>query len=196
MISGNDFGESHYIGPVYEPGTPQGPDTDALRYVQGMDHTAWLETLEYQIAAYKHAFDPSNAAPLVSEDKIVYWYRLHPASAGTTDATGNNCPSSVNKFPYQECFPIPEVLEDAVFAIALLSTAGSISITIGDGAAQTFDGLHPGINFVSMPFGGQTGVVSVTSSSGVGGSGEEILAAPADGKANFNAWVGCAGACS
>lgn len=197
IVTWNDFGESHYVGPIYEPGVPQGPDTDALRYVRGMDHTPWLETLEYQIAAYKHAFNPAaHPPPAVRADKIVYWYRRHPARAGATDATGNNCPSPVNAFPYQAPAPIAEVLADAVFAIALLAAPGSVAIAIGDGAAQTFDGLRAGINFVRMPFDGRTGVVSVTSSSGVSGSGEEILAWPADGRANFNAWVGCAGACS
>ena len=196
IVTWNDFGESHYIGPIYEPGVPQGGDTDALLYVQEMEHTGWLETLPYQIAAYKHAFDGSNPAPSVQEDKIVYWYRLHPATAGTTDATGNKCPSPINENPYQKCVPIEEVLEDAVFAIALLSSPGSVSIAIGDEDGTTFDGLEAGINYVSVPFGGKTGVVSVRSSTGVSGSGEEILAQPQGGEANFNAWVGCAGGCA
>ena len=195
IVTWNDFGESHYIGPIVESGIPQDPDTDARPYVDGMDHTAWLETLEWQIVAYKHAFDPiAYPAPSVKEDKIIYWYRLWPASAGLTSATGNNCPSPTNKFPYHECAPIGEVMEDGIFAIALLTAPGSVSIAIGGGAVQTLEGLQAGINFLSRPFGGEVGVVSVSSSSGVKGSGKEILAQPVGRETNFNAWVGCAGA--
>ena len=194
IVTWNDFGESHYIGPIVESGIPQDPDTDARPYVDGMDHTAWLETLEWQIVAYKHAFDPiAYPAPSVKEDKIIYWYRLSPASAGLTSATGNNCPSPTNKFPYQECAPIGEVMEDGIFAIALLTAPGSVSIAIGGGAVQTLEGLQAGINFLSRPFGGEVGVVSVSSSSGVKGSGKEILAQPVGGETNFNAWLGALG---
>ena len=86
-------------------------------------------------------------------------------------------------------------MEDGILAIALLSAPGSVSIAIGEGQAQTFDGLQAGINFVSRPLDGEVGAVMVSSSSGVQGSGKEILAQPVGGKTNFNAWVGCAGAC-
>ena len=107
IVTWNDFGESHYIGPSIESGIPQGADTDARSYVDGMDHTGWLQTLDWQIAAYKHAFDPAvNPAPSVREDKVVYWYRLSPASAGTTSATGNDCPSPWTSFHTRNARPL------------------------------------------------------------------------------------------
>lgn len=222
IVTWNDFGESHYIGPIYQPGKytlltrpshgvqhrltipinlgiPSTANADARPYVENHPHQAWLETLPYQIAAYKHAHSPStHPAPVVKEgqDKIVYWYRTAPASAGKTDATGNDCPSAINTGGYQTCYPVDEVLEDGIWAIVLKSKAGgSVSIKVGGSAAQEFGGLKEGMNFVSRPFNGETGMVSVSSSTGIKGSGVEILSTPKDGTANFNAWVGCAGAC-
>ena len=110
IVSWNDFGESHYIGPVQVDATiPSAAGADARPWVNGYSHSAWLETLPYQIAEYKHAFKPKkNPAPVVNagEDKIVYWYRTTPASAsGSTDVTGNYCQSSINTGGYQVSFP-------------------------------------------------------------------------------------------
>lgn len=135
----NDYGESHYIGPIVEAGIPSGSNsigsTDATIYVNGYPHSAWLSTLPYQIAAYKNAYASSNPVPSVEADTVVFWYRTSPASAGTTDATCNDCPSAVNALPgnspYQSCYAIDECLEDGVFAIVLLQAAGSASIAIG-----------------------------------------------------------------
>lgn len=197
IVSWNDFGESHYIGPIVEASIPSNPNGgNAQPYVNGYPHQAWLETLPYQIAAYKHAYNPSaNPAPSVAkgQQKIVYWYRTSPASAGTTDCTGNCAKSSINTGGYQMAYPITQILEDGIFAIALLGTKGqSVSITVGSNTPQVFKNLNAGLNYFSRPFNGQTGVVSVKSSSGIHGSGVAITSQPASGQANFNAWVGLA----
>ena len=198
IVTWNDYGESHYISPIREAGIPQSDGADARPYVEGYSHTGWMETLPYQIAAYKHAFNPSKyPAPKVNpgEDKMVYWYRASPASAGTTEATGNDCPSAINTGGYQTSHPIDQILEDEIFAIVLLSKPGSASIAVGGNAPVKIRGLKAGINFVSRPFDGQFGEVKVRSSSGLRGAGKAITAEPWGGIANFNAWVGCAGSC-
>lgn len=189
IVTWNDYGESHYIGPIVEGGIPSG----AATYVDGYPHTAWLETLPYQIAAYKNAYNSANPAPAVTAEKIVYWYRTSPASAGSTDATGNDCPSSVNTGGYQTCYAVTDILEDEVFAIVEALEAGTATITIG-GSTSSYS-VSAGQNFISMAFGGNTGTVSV-SFNGFSGSGVDITASPASGVANFNSWVGCAGSCS
>lgn len=190
IVTWNDYGESHYIGPIVDAGIPDG----AAEYVNGYPHEGWLETLPYQIAAYKHAYNAANAAPSVAagEDKIVYWYRTSPASAGTTDATGNNCKSDINVNGYQTCYAITEILQDEVFAIVLASEAGTAYITIGDDSTPC--PVSAGQNFCSKAFNGNTGTVSVSFGS-VSGSGVDITAEPASGVANYNAFVGCAGSC-
>lgn len=200
LVSWNDFGESHYIGPIRAPDIPSAPNADARPYVNGFPHKAWLETLPYQIAAYKHAVNPASyAAPVVGsgEDKVVFWYRTTPADAGTTDGvTGNNCRSSINVGGYQQCYPVSEILEDGIFAIALLSQPRTVTIGIGDNEPQIFGALKTGINFVSRSFHGQTGAVRVSSSTGEKGKGRAVESQPASGVVNLNAWVGCTGRCS
>ena len=193
IVTWNDYGESHYVGPIYEAGIPPGADV----YVDNRPHTAWLETLPYQIAAYKNAYDSSNPASEVAagDDKIVAWYRTSPASAGTTEATGNYCKSAINIYGYQTCYPVDQIEQDGIFAIILASASGSASISIGDGDATSFDDIQAGINFISAPFGGLAGAVTVTFGDIIL-NGEDITAEPADGVANFNAWTGCAGACA
>lgn len=185
IVTWNDYGESHYISPTDEASIVDG----AQRYVDDMPHEGWLQTLPYQIAAYK------NASPTVASgsEKIVYWYRKSPAAAGSTDATGNNCPSSVNAGGYQTCYSPSQILEDEVFAVVLASQSGTATINIGDSSSSY--NVNAGINSISKPFNGATGTVSVSMGS-ISGSGVEITSSPSDGVANFNAWVGCAGSCS
>ncbi|CZT16887.1 related to mutanase [Ramularia collo-cygni] len=193
IVTWNDFGESHYIGPIDESSIVSG----ANRYVDNMPHTAWLQTLSYQIAAYKHAYNPDYAAAAASvgsgDEKIVYWYRTTPAAAGSTDATGNDCPSAINTGGYQTCYDTSQILEDEVFAIVMASKAATATIRIGDSTSMYRVGA--GINSISKPFNGATGRVSVSLDGVVSGSGVEIVSSPADGVANYNAWVGCAGSC-
>ncbi|KAF2716338.1 glycoside hydrolase family 71 protein [Polychaeton citri CBS 116435] len=197
IVTWNDFGESHYIGPIYASGIPSASNADARPYVNGFPHQAWLATLPYQIAAYKHAKNSAKPAPSVPAggDKVVFWYRTAPASAGSTDATGNDCKSSINTGGYQTCYPIPQMLEDGVFAIVLVANSATATIKIGSNAATTFTGLKPGINFISRPFNGQLGAVTVSVSSGASATGPAIVSSPSSGKANYNAWAGCAGSC-
>lgn len=191
IVTWNDYGESHYIGPIESAGIPSG----AQEYVTGYPHTAWLETLPYEIAAYKHAFSPSTfPAPKIGtgSEKIVYWYRTSPAAAGSTQVVGNNCYTPRNYNGYQDCYAIPDILEDEVFAIVLASAAGTATISIG-GSTSSFS-VQKGKNLISKAFNGATGVVRV-GMGGLEGEGVGITAEPADGTANFNAWVGCAGVC-
>lgn len=199
IVTWNDFGESHYVGPIYGPGIPSSPGADARPYVNGYPHEAWLETLPYQIAAYKHAYNPRNPIPAVSrgEDKIVYWYRRAPAASGQTQCTGNACQSPINKWPQDtQCYAPSQIMEDGIWALVLLSAPGTATITIGNNPPYQFKGLVKGLNRINRPFNGQTGQVRVSSSTGVRGSGATIESSPPGGIANFNAWVGCAGNCS
>ncbi|KAK3067551.1 hypothetical protein LTR53_015524 [Teratosphaeriaceae sp. CCFEE 6253] len=159
IVTWNDYGEAHYVRPIYHPGVPNTRGANATAYVDGYSHQAWLRTLPYQIAAYKHAFDPVNPAPEIADDKIVYWYRTAPAKAGKTQATGNNCKSDVNPFGYQTCYDVSEILEDGIFAIVLAKQDVTAKIAIGGGEPTVFTRLKTGINFISRPFSGEVGKV-------------------------------------
>lgn len=87
IISWNDFGESHYIGPLddrqYEAfGRGRAP----YNYVEDMPHDGWRETLNYYISMYKEG------SALLNEERLVSWFRIHKngicSDGGTTGNTG------------------------------------------------------------------------------------------------------------
>lgn len=157
-----------------------------------------MQSLPFQIAAYKHAYDKNNnnhPAPVVSSNKIIYWYRTTPAGS-VTNVVGNNAQSPTNPNGYQDEYPLTEILQDEVFAIVLATEAGTATITIGT-STSTYH-VVAGMNFLAKAWKGNTGIVKVAMLGGrrIEGRGVEILERPRDGVGNFNAWVGCAGACS
>ncbi|TKA69116.1 hypothetical protein B0A55_08869 [Friedmanniomyces simplex] len=159
IVTWNDFGESHYVGPIYQAGIPDSPTANATAYVDGYPHQAWLGTLPYQIAAYKHTYNPAaNPAPKVAEYKVIFGYRNAPAEAGRTEATGNDCNSDVNIYGYQTCCEVSKVLEDGIFAIVLATKSVTAEIEVGSGQPTVFFGLTEGMNFISRPFAGETGL--------------------------------------
>ncbi|RDW92917.1 uncharacterized protein DSM5745_00239 [Aspergillus mulundensis] len=189
IISWNDYGESHYIGPLYEYAyeAPMGIGKAPINYVQGMPHDGWRKFLPWVIESYK------NGMPSITQEGLVGWYRTSPGqSCGTGDTTGNTASQLQVEFePY-------EVMEDKIFYTALLASDATVTVSIG-GAAQTGSwtwtpdggiGLYHG----SVPFNG-VGDVVITLSRG-GAVIAEISGGPAisntctTGLSNWNAWVG------
>lgn len=88
VISWNDFGESHYMGPI------EGDQPQSESWTNGFDHqgqwsrigfslscnntrvAAWLYLQEYYIAAFK-----TGQYPFIPRDRIFLWGRLYPALA-------------------------------------------------------------------------------------------------------------------
>jgi glucan endo-1,3-alpha-glucosidase len=183
IVTWNDYGESHYIGPIVDSGIPQDPaaGADARPYVDGMPHDHWLDLLPYYIERYKSNGDDTP----VTTEKLQYWYRLSPAAAGSADGvTGSNGPT----------FDPATVVQDKVFFTALVNASATIAVQIGDNAPTYFEAEDIGVNHFSQPFNGQTGNVTFSierdGQTVLTGTGEEILATPSDGITNFNAWVG------
>lgn len=113
IITWNDYGESHYIGSDAE--TSKHTDDGSSAWANGMPHDGWLEMAEPYIAAYKAGAKEVT----VSQDKLVYWYRPSPkAACGAWDGI--------------------DTLQDAVFVVALLQTAGTVTVTSG-GNTKSFD---------------------------------------------------------
>ncbi|KAI9728279.1 MAG: hypothetical protein M1834_007772 [Cirrosporium novae-zelandiae] len=181
ILTWNDFGESHYIGPIYETGIPSGSE----RYVSSMSHDAWREALPYYIAAYKSG---NSTVPNVTEEKIVYWYRPNPASSGSTDGTVGNNPD------YQPTLPPAELSLDKIFVNAIVSSPASVSVQIGSNTATTLKAMTSGVNHFSVPFNGQTGNVTITISRDgqtvATVEGAEISDSCDDGIINWNAITG------
>ena len=64
IVTWNDFGESHYIGPLHpdDPDVYAGGAAGAVQWVTGMPHDAWRDVAAPYIAAYK----AGAAAPTVT----------------------------------------------------------------------------------------------------------------------------------
>ncbi|KAK9241814.1 glycosyl hydrolase family 71-domain-containing protein [Lipomyces tetrasporus] len=176
IISWNDYGESHYIGPLYDNAFAlltigQGP----YNYAANMPHDGWRLFLPFE--------------------GLVSWYRLNPATAcATGETTGNTASQLQIEFePYG-------IVQDKVFYSALLASSATVTVSIG-GVVQTGTWENApdggiGIYHGSVPFNGDTGKVIVTiSRSGTTIAqivGQSITTSCTDGIENWNAWVGSA----
>ncbi|KAL9087001.1 MAG: hypothetical protein Q9165_006829 [Trypethelium subeluteriae] len=196
IVTWNDYGESHYINDIDEAGIPSDNEgNSAATYVNGYDHSGWRSLLPYYIALYK-----GNSAPAIDEEIIQYWYRLAPAASGSAgDVTGNDCPSSVNIAPTTDstCYPIDQILEDAVFFTALVeSLPATITFQIGNEDPESIPATQVGLNHFSRSFTGKTGNVTVgierNGSPVASGTGPAIMDSWPNGVAIYNAWVGSA----
>ncbi|KAH8893107.1 hypothetical protein GQ53DRAFT_861560 [Thozetella sp. PMI_491] len=157
IISWNDFGESHYIGPLHTSefglfGYGRAP----YNYVENMPHDGWRLFLPYVISQYK------TGAASISTEGLVSWYRLNPAKACSTgDTTGNSGPNG------QPTVPPDTIVQDKIFYSALLNSGASVMVSIGGGSAQagTWSSVPSGgsgIYHGSVPFNGLTGQVVIT----------------------------------
>ncbi|KLO15086.1 glycoside hydrolase [Schizopora paradoxa] len=73
IISWNDYGESHYIGPV------DGAQPNSQAWVDGFDHTAWLKLTKFFAVAFK-----TGIYPAIDEERIFAWARPHSKDAVAT----------------------------------------------------------------------------------------------------------------
>lgn len=151
IVSWNDYGESHYIGPI--AGSPPA----GTNWISGFDHQAWLDMTDYFIKWYK-----TGSPPTITQDKVYYNYRPHSATAvADTDPLGPPPNATVSK--------------DAVHAAVFLtpdSPAQQLKITIGT-ASQVFNQMKPGsISTFSAPWSGNGGDVRVEL---LDGSGKPLL---------------------
>lgn len=188
IISWNDFGESHYIGPLdnkqyvaFDLGNAP------FNYVSDMPHDGWRQFLPYIMYLYK------TSTAFVTQEGLVTWYRLNPNGAcGDGGTTGNT--ASQLQLEYS-----PNVMmEDRIFYSALLAAPAQVTISInGAGRTGTWDQTPfagVGVYHGSVPIGGATGPAVVTVSRG----GQTI--ATVNGASittvcslnNYNAWVGSA----
>lgn len=94
--------------------------------------------------------------PMSYGDKLVYWYRLNPSSAGNTGGTTGNNPGMG-----QPELPPGEVSQDRVFVSAMVPEPSDVYIHIGSNPPTRLWAQFPGINHFSVPFNGQTGPVKV-----------------------------------
>lgn len=85
IISWNDFGESHYIGPASQLPAAQLATTDT--YYGGLDHSAFLKMAAIFIKAYKAGETDITVEP--ADEDVFFFYRTQPAMMnGANDHLG------------------------------------------------------------------------------------------------------------
>ncbi|KAF9467374.1 glycoside hydrolase family 71 protein [Collybia nuda] len=70
VISWNDYGESHYIGPI------KGAQPNSQAWVNGYPHTSWLVLNQYFARAFR-----TGKYPEIKTDRIFMWARPHAKNA-------------------------------------------------------------------------------------------------------------------
>lgn len=181
LLTWNDYGESHYFGPI-RSNTVLDVGKAPFDYVSDMPHDGWRALLPFWIDMYK------TGTASVSEEVLVTWYRVNPASACSSGGTSGNTASQ-----FQVEYPPSEIVQDRVYFNALLTSEASVSVTIGGTAvtaewsSKPWDGV--GVYNGSAPINGLTGAVVVTVN-GMSVTGKAITTSCTDGYSNFNAWVG------
>ncbi|KAL6305085.1 glycoside hydrolase family 71 protein [Sparassis latifolia] len=108
IISWNDYGESHYIGPI------KGAQPNSQAWVDGFPHEPWLHLTRYYADAFKNGHYSA-----IEKDQIYMWSRPHLKDADATEDT----------------LPRPEnwQLTDDEFWVVIFSTApGLVVLTSTD----------------------------------------------------------------
>ncbi|KAH6842747.1 mutanase [Chaetomium sp. MPI-CAGE-AT-0009] len=137
IISWNDFGESHYIGPLDDRQYEAFDIGHApFNYVEDMPHDGWRIHLPWLIDTYK------DLNPAVGTESAAMWFRKSPgASCRDGGTTGNTATQLQLEYPPKDIF------QDKIFIAALLSEPASLML--GDkggtyGSVEEWDYVPPG----------------------------------------------------
>ena len=174
IISWNDYGESHYIGPLNSPHLDDGNS----KWTNDMPHDGFLEMAKPYIAAFKAG--SKTVDNFIETDQLFYWYRpsLKSAECDSTD----NCQGKPDGY---------DTMEDVVFIVALLKSSGTVNVTSGSNT-QSFNPQAGASSFqVSMGAGKQSFALIRNGQTVVGDDSlKDISEDCICGIYNFNAYVG------
>ncbi|KAH0420927.1 hypothetical protein CcaCcLH18_13725 [Colletotrichum camelliae] len=189
IISWNDYGESHHIGPMYSHAMEAFEvGKSPFKYAEKRPHDGWRQTLPFWIDYYK------NGKGTVNKEVLVGWHRTSQASVCNDGETSGNTASQLQKE-----FDPKDVMQDKIFFSAVLGSAAEVSVMVG---SNVQDG-----KWTSVPDGGigvYHGSVPFTSTGNVviriqrGGAilaqidGSSIANNCEGGLTNWNPWVGSA----
>ncbi|KAI0785282.1 glycoside hydrolase [Abortiporus biennis] len=123
----NDYGESHYIGPI------DGAQPNSQAWVDGFDHQGWLDMTKYYATAYK-----TGAYPEITEDKIYMWARPHTKHANAPDPVGR--PTNAGVF------------EDTLWIMTFTTAPSTVTITTStDGSNPQVFNVQQGATKLLVP---------------------------------------------
>ncbi|KAG2001825.1 SEC14 cytosolic factor [Coprinopsis cinerea AmutBmut pab1-1] len=125
ILTWNDFGESHYIGPI------KGAQPNSEAWTDGMPHTAWLDLTSYYARAFK-----TGEYPKIEKDKIFMWSRPHSTEAESPDPV-----------PKPDNF---ELMEDAIWAVVMTTKPSTVVLSTSP-TSRTFFQVPAGVSKLSVP---------------------------------------------
>ncbi|KAF8158163.1 glycosyl hydrolase family 71-domain-containing protein [Crassisporium funariophilum] len=169
VLTWNDYGESHYIGPI------KGDQPNSEAWTDGMNHTAWLELTQYYATAFK-----TGAYPAIEKDKIIMWSRPHSTKAQSSDSV----PQPTNF----------EILEDAVWAVVMTTSPSTVTLSTSPSTSKTFN-VPAGVSKLAIPItpgGTMKGVIERNGQSIVELNPQEFTFEGSPKTYNFNAFVASA----
>ncbi|KAL1641674.1 hypothetical protein SLS58_005952 [Diplodia intermedia] len=179
IVTWNDYGESHYIGPL----ASRHYDDGASKWANDMPHNGWAAVAAAFAAAYKAGASSVSAAHVAATggERIVYWYRQQPKGldCSATDNVGA-APAGAG------------AVADSVFVVALLESGATVEVTSGGNAVVRKE-VAAGASVVEVPMAVGAQKFSVVRDGEVVLSGEslkDVSAACVCGLYNFNAYVG------
>jgi hypothetical protein len=191
ILTWNDYGESHYIGPLHDDEYAAFSIGKApYNYALDMPHDGWRLFLPYLIDTYK------NNISSITQEGVVAWYRVNP----TTSACSNGGTTGNTASQLQIEYEPTAIVQDRIFYSALLTSAADVTVSIGGVSQQGTWTNVPygdiGIYHGSVPFNGEGAVTVTISRSGTTVAsfinGKDITSDCEGGIQNFNAWVGSA----
>ncbi|KAJ5222005.1 uncharacterized protein N7469_010892 [Penicillium citrinum] len=188
IISWNDYGESHYIGPLNEKGYGVFTAGKApYNYARNMPHDGWRVQLPFVIDLYK------NGTASITEESLVVWYRLQPRDACSG---GNTTDTAMNVRAIEKS---DTWLEDKIFFSALLGSNASVKVDMDNSAKsvhwdkEPYDGVgiyHGSFAYDRKHLGEPIITISREKTDVITFKGRALTTTCTDKFANYNAWVG------
>ncbi|CCM03533.1 uncharacterized protein FIBRA_05667 [Fibroporia radiculosa] len=156
LISWNDYGESHYVGPI------EGAQPAGTTWATGFDHSGWLAMTNYYATAFR-----TGQYPAITEDQLYLWARPHPKDASaTSDPIGK--PTSY------------ELTEDKLWAVVFATAPGTV--TLSSGSSTTNASVPAGVTKLSLPLTPGSGMSGTLSRNGA----TVVQVAPSASQYTFN----------
>ncbi|CAI6342386.1 unnamed protein product [Periconia digitata] len=185
IISWNDFGEAHYIGPILNKATyalNADEGKAPFNYANNVPHGGWRLFLPFLIQLAK------TGQATVGTQGVQIWHRNSElAACGFAETVGNTATQM------QLEYSPTQLLADKVFYSALLEKEATVTVTVGGvaigGGWSDKPGGGAGIYHGSSSFKGRTGEVVVTVAGIATVKGVVPIGGCTAGSQNFNPYV-------
>jgi hypothetical protein len=199
IISWNDWGESHYIGPLQSDANRAAqvftPGRAPFDYTKGMPHDGWLATLPWFIELYKS----TSGQTTMANEVLSAWYRPNPVTYSPCNRNGTTL--NTHSQYQQEFLPDKSELVDRIFFTVIAASSPTVTVTIGGSSVTVtmshtpYGGIGAYHGYADFSNSNKVGTVVVKASTAkspnmVVPNTIAITTACSNGLTNYNAWAG------